>query len=259
MIALVPMAGEGARFKAEGYTVPKPLIEVLGKPMVVQATASLPPADNHIFICRSFHIAEYQIDQALYQYYPNADILIVDHLTEGQASTCLIAKDYINNNKPLLIGASDNGMQYDLNRFYTETEKADCLVFTFRNNVTVVPKPQQYGWVAVDADNFATKVSVKVPISDSPLKDHAIVGAFWFREGKVFVDAAERMIAKNRRVNGEFYVDETINEVIEAGYKVKVFEIDQYICWGTPNDLRTFFYWEEFFKKETFHPYHNIL
>jgi bifunctional N-acetylglucosamine-1-phosphate-uridyltransferase/glucosamine-1-phosphate-acetyltransferase GlmU-like protein len=118
-----------------------------------------------------------------------------------------------------------------------------------------VPKPQQYGWVVADENNNATKVSVKVPISNNPKKDHAIVGAFWFRQGKYFVEAAERMIAKNRRVNNEFYVDECINELIEAGQKVKVFEIDSYICWGTPDDLRTYEYWQDFFSDMDFHAY----
>lgn len=258
MITLIPMAGEGSRFKAEGYTTPKPLIPVLGKPMVVQAAESLPVADDYIFICRAFHISEYGIDQHLKAHYPEAKIITVDALTEGQASTCLLAKDLINNDQALAIGASDNGMQYDMAAFEAATKDADCLVFTFRNNVTVVPKPQQYGWVAVDQTGKATKVSVKVPISDNPIRDHAVVGAFWFRKGSLFVEAAEKMIARNRRVNNEFYVDECINELIEAGYNVRAFEVDKYVCWGTPNDLRTFEYWEHFFRSENFHPYKGV-
>lgn len=249
------MAGEGARFKNEGYKTPKPLLSVLGKPMVVKATESLPPADKYLYVCRYFHITEYGIDREIQNYYPEATVITVDKLTEGQASTCLLARDYINTEESLIIGASDNGMLYSEQQFLEASQEADCLVFTFRNNVTVVPKPQQYGWVAVDEHNNATKVSVKVPISDKPLEDHAVVGAFWFRQGRFFVEAAERMIAKNRRINGEFYVDECINELIEAGLKVKVFEIDYYVCWGTPNDLRTFEYWESFFSQADFHPY----
>jgi len=249
------MAGEGVRFKNEGYKTPKPLIEVLGKPMVVQAADSLPKGKNYIFVCRYFHITEYAIDKELEKFYPGCKVITVDKLTEGQASTCLLAKEYINNDTPLMIGASDNGMLYNRNKFALAAADADCLVFTFRNNQTVVPKPQQYGWVKVDEKLNATGVSVKVPISDNPINDHTVVGSFWFKRGKDFVNAAERMIAKNRRVNNEFYVDECINEVVEAGLKVKAFEIDYYICWGTPNDLRTFTYWQEFFSKMPFHSY----
>ncbi|MCS7004311.1 MAG: glycosyltransferase family 2 protein [Cytophagales bacterium] len=255
MNVLIPMAGAGSRFQQEGYTTPKPLLDVLGKPMVVQAALSLPKGNRYIFVCRDFHVSEYQIDKELKKYFPNCIVITVDYLTEGQASTCLLAKEYINNDEPLMIGASDNGMIWNLEKFHQLIQQADCLPFSFRNNVTVVSKPQQYGWIIVDENLNVKRVSVKIPISEKPINDHAIVGAFWFRHGKDFVEAAERMIAKNRRINNEFYVDEAINEVVEAKKRVKVFEIDYYICWGTPNDYKTFHYWEEFFRQADFHPY----
>lgn len=79
------------------------------------------------------------------------------------------------------------------------------------------------------------------------MKDHAVVGTFWFKSGNIFVEAAEHMIAANTRINNEFYVDECMNDLLSLGYKVKVFEIDYYVCWGTPNDYKTFNYWNEFF------------
>ncbi|SFC17377.1 Nucleotidyl transferase [Flexibacter flexilis DSM 6793] len=243
------MAGEGSRYKQEGYTTPKPLIEVMGVPMVVRAAQSLPKADHYIFVCRDFHITEYQIDKELKKWFPNSTVIAIDYLTEGQASTCLLAKEYINNDEPLVIGASDNGMIWEETAFAKTFEASDAQVWTFRHNVTVVPKPEQYGWVAVDNEQNATKVSVKIPISDNPLQDHAVIGAFSFKKGSDFVKAAESMIAKNRRIKGEFYVDELMNELIESGQKVKAFEADKYICWGTPDDLRTFQYWEGFFAK----------
>ena len=48
------------------------------------------------------------------------------------------------------------------------------------------------------------------------------------------------------------YVDECINDLIELGLRVKVFEVDKYICWGTPNDLKTYEYWEQFHKTQNF-------
>ena len=62
------MAGLGKRFVDDGYNVPKPLIEIDGLPMVVQAAITLPPADKWIFICREEHIREYGIDQILNSY-----------------------------------------------------------------------------------------------------------------------------------------------------------------------------------------------
>lgn len=249
MIALIPMAGAGSRFAEAGYTTPKPLLPVLGGPMVVEAARALPHAEKYVFVVRDFQIAEYQIDAHLSNYFPGCEIVVIDHLTEGQAVTCLHAKQLINNEEELVIGASDNGMIYNLPAFEAMKAGADAVVFSFRNNPAVLEKPQAYGWIKTDEDNVVTAMSVKVPVSNTPMADHAVVGAFWFRQGKMFVEAAERMIALNRRINNEFYVDECINDLVELGYKVKVFEINHYVCWGTPNDYKTFNYWEAFYEK----------
>ena len=252
MNILIPMAGAGARFKKEGYKVSKPLILVNQNPMVVEATNHLPNSEKQIYICRREHLEGEKIDIEVKKHYPNSKFISIDYLTEGQAATCLLAKDEINNNEELIIGACDNGMIWDEKNFLFEKNEVDCLVWTFRNNVTVVNKPEAYGWVEINKEKEAKRVSVKVPISSTPTSDHAVVGTFWFKKGKYFVDAAEKMITKNRRINNEFYVDECINELIEIGLKVKVFEVDKYICWGTPNDLRTYEYWQGFHKSQNF-------
>lgn len=254
MITLIPMAGAGSRFAAAGYKDPKPLIPVDGKPMVVRAVSDLPKSDRYIFLCRAEHLKHYPLRNALKEHYPNCAIIEVEKLTEGQASTCLLAKGQINNDEALLIGACDNGMVYSnkLWRVLSSDPSVGALVFTFRNTVTVERNPKAYGWVDVDMQNRVRRVSVKIPISDDPIHDHAVVGAFWFRHGKNFVAAAEDMITKNRRINNEFYVDECINNAIALGVNVSVFEIEKYICWGTPQDLLTYTYWKEYFTRD--HP-----
>lgn len=249
MINVIPLAGEGKRFKDENHTTPKPLILVSGKPMVIQAAHALPKAEKWIFVCRREHVIDYKLDETIRSYYPDAKIIVVDALTEGQASTCLLAKELINNDEELIIGACDNGMIWNKKKFEETKQDTDCLVWTYRNNTTVKKKPEAYGWVVVDENNNVKKTSVKIPISNTPMKDHAIAGAFWFKKGNIFVSAAEEMIEKNDKVNGEFYIDQCINYVVSAGLRVKIFEVEKYICWGTPEDLKKFQYWESFFKK----------
>lgn len=251
MTNLIPMAGAGARFSNQGYSTPKPLIEFSGKPMIILASESLPPAQKWIFICRKETVDDHHIDRLLKDAYPNSEIISIDYLTKGQASTCLLGEASIHKEEPLLIGACDNTTLWDKNRYnaLTADNEVDALIWTFRNNAAAKRNPKMYGWVAVDDDSNALRVSCKVPISDNPVKDYAIIGTFYFRKASYFFDAARNMIKKNRRINNEFYVDEAMNEVIEAGLKVKVFEVDKYICWGTPDDLRVYNYWESYFKK----------
>jgi hypothetical protein len=112
-----------------------------------------------------------------------------------------------------------------------------------------------YGWVKTDKHDNALGVSVKVPLSDSPEKDHAIVGTFYFKKTLFYKQALKKLLDKDVKVNGEYYVDSLMGEVIDLGLNVKVFEIEDYIGWGTPDDYETFVYWQSFFHKVKWHPY----
>lgn len=263
MNIIIPMAGEGKRFSEQGYKIHKPAIPTIDrrtgmeKPMVVCAALDLPgvAADggNVIFIDRDFHKRD-GVEAAIQTEFPKARFITVDHLTEGQACTCLLAKEQINNEEPLLIAGCDNGMIFRQDLFDRDTASADCLVFTYRNNEAVLKNPNAYGWMIVDDENRITGTSIKKAISDDPLHDHAVVATFWFRQGRYFVDAAEKMIRENDRINGEFYVDQVVRHVLDMGLRAKVFEIERYIGWGTPKDYeeytQTILYWKKFIHDE---------
>ena len=239
-VNLIPTAGAGQRFVDAGYNVPKPLIEIDGLPMVVQAAKTLPPADKWIFICREEHIREHGIDQILDSHFPGANIVPVGYLTKGQASTCLLAKEYLYPDDRLTIGACDNAMDYDLDVYKEQLSQADALVWTFRNNPAVLRNPKMYGWVEVDQSGQAKKVSCKAPISEQPLKDHAVVGTFSFKRADIFIRCVKSMVAKDRRINNEFYMDVALDECIQLGNVVLPLEVKKYICWGTPSDLEIY-------------------
>ena len=243
------MAGAGQRFADAGYAMPKPLIPVAGRPMIVRAAGCLPPPDQWVFVCRQEHIAQAQIDRELETLFPPATVVSVDHLTAGQACTCLLAKAHLPADAVLTIGACDNAMTYPAAQFESElaAPEVDALIWTFRHNPAVLQDPRMYGWVDADAAGRVRRVSVKVPLSDQPMNDHAVIGAFTFKRAGDFVAVAEAMIRANRRIKNEFYVDEAMNVAVEQGLRVKVFAVDRYICWGTPRDLDTFNYWRGYF------------
>lgn len=250
MDIIIPMAGEGMRFKQAGYLTPKPLISINGLPMVVNATKCLPRGHRYIFITRTEHLSNYNIDKILSNHINNVEVITSDTLTEGQACSVLLAKSKIRVDFPLFIGACDNGMTFDLEKFKSliSNPNIEALIFTFRGNPTVEINPSMYSWVLCDNSGRVLSVKMKQPISKNPINDHAVVGAFWFKKGKYFIENSEEMIKENSRVNGEFYIDNTINYLVKNDYKVYVFEIDKYICWGTVNDLKIYEYWEKYFR-----------
>ena len=242
---LIPMAGAGQRFADAGYTVHKPAIMTVDratgqeKPMVVCATKDLPgvaaDGSNVIYVDRNFHKTD-GVEDAIRAWYPRAAFITVDHLTEGQACTCMLAEPYLDPEQPLLIAGCDNGMDIDRDAFDALTKECDCIVFTYRHNEAVLANPNAYGWMIADAAGNITGTSIKKAISDRPMEDPAVVATFWFRRAAVFIEATKKMIAENDRINGEFYVDQTVKHVLDLGYRAKIFDIDRYVGWGTPAD-----------------------
>jgi len=107
MNVLIPMAGEGSRFAKAGFTFPKPMIDVKGKPMIQVVVENLNIEANYIYIVQKSHREKYNLDTLLNLITPGCKIVEVEGLTEGAACTTLLAKEFINNNKQLLIANSD--------------------------------------------------------------------------------------------------------------------------------------------------------
>lgn len=258
---ILPMAGLGQRFVDAGYEVPKPLIPVSGQPMVAQAANDLPPTDHQVFVLRDDMPGFEDVSAELKSRYPNSMVEVLDGVTEGQACTARIGleaaeREFGNVAEPVTIAACDNGALYDNEAFaalLTEDE-VDIVVWAVRGYANAARRPEMFGWIEVDTDGWINSISVKKPLDD-PSRDPIVLGTFTFRRVSDFLRAADRLIARDGRVNGEFYIDDCINDAIELGLRCRVFEVDSYLCWGTPNDLRTFEYWQSCFDKWLGSPY----
>lgn len=237
---VIPMAGRGSRFSKVGYTVPKPLIDVHGKPMIEVVTNNIMPEREHrfIYICLEEHIKKYNLYEKLESIAPGCEVVVVDTVTEGAACTVLLAKKYINNDDSLMIANSDQFVDLDINDYLKESDKNDGMIMTMSADD---PK-----WSFVKIENgFVKLVREKEVISNE-----ATVGIYNFTKGSDFVIYAEKMIEKNIRVNNEFYVAPVYNEMIEAGKSIGYYNIgtvdDGMYGLGTPEDLNLFLCKEKF-------------
>jgi len=228
MNVLIPMAGAGSRFQQAGYTFPKPLIDVKGKPMIQIVVNKLGIDANFIFVVQKEHREKYNLDTLLNLIAPNCKIVEVDGLTEGAACTALLAKEHINNDNPLFFANSDQFVEWDSTEFMykmNETD-ADGGIVSFR---ATHPK---WSFAKVDENGLVTEVAEKNPISDI-----ATVGYYYWKNGSDFVKYAEEMIEKDIRVNNEFYVCPVFNQAIEGGKEIRTFDIPKMWGLGTPEDL----------------------
>jgi NDP-sugar pyrophosphorylase family protein len=232
MKVLIPMAGEGSRFSSEGYTFPKPLIDVNGKPMIQRVVENLDFEAEYIFLVRSSHIEKYSgLIEFLQQIKPGSKIISVEKLTEGAACTALLAKEYIDLDEDLLIANSDQIIEYEKQNFESlkNHTSVDSIVFTFNSTH---PK---WSFVKVNETGLAIEVAEKKPISSI-----ATCGIYWYRRGSDFVKYAESMIRKNIRVNNEFYVAPVFNEMLKDKKSLIPFYVSEMNGIGTPEDLNSY-------------------
>jgi len=246
---LIPMAGFGSRFSKEGFDVPKPFIEVNNDSMVNQSIKCLPKTDKVLFGCLKEH-KNFSI---------TGDVIWFDEVPPGQACTTEKMLECVED-ESILISACDNGVFYDSAKFLSLIEDLnnDIIVWSYKDNYASFYNPDMYSWLEVDKEQNITNVNVKKFKGNDPLNEYAIVGTMFFRNKEIYLKSLYQMYNKNKKVNNEFYIDTLLNESIKLGYKVKNFEIDNYICWGTPNDLKTYQYWQKFFSNVDWHPYNYI-
>ena len=237
MNVLIPMAGAGSRFEKAGYTFPKPLIEVKGKPMIQVVVDNLNIDANYIYVVQKNHRQKYNLDTLLNLITPGCKIVEIDGITEGAACTALLAKEYIDNDSSLFFANSDQFVEWDSNEFMYKMQESnvDGGIVTFRSTH---PK---WSFAKINDKGHVTEVAEKNPISDI-----ATVGYYYWKHGSDFVKYAEKMISKNVRVNNEFYVCPVFNQAIEDQKIIKTFDIKAMWGLGTPEDL---IYFLENFRK----------
>jgi len=233
MNVLIPMAGRGSRFATQGYTFPKPLIDVKGKPMIQVVTENLNIKANYTFIVQKEHYEKYSLQHLLNLIAPNCNIVQVDGITEGAACTTLLAKEFIDNDEPLLMANSDQFVEWDSNETLYAFTNGNC----DGGIITFPATHPKWSYAKLGEDGYVSEVAEKKPISE-----HATVGIYWWAKGSDYVKYAEQMIEKDIRVNNEYYVCPVFNEAIGDGKKVRIKEIEKEGMWGigTPEDLNYF-------------------
>lgn len=249
MKIVIPMAGKGSRFQALAnkipeYQKPKPLIDVKGRPMVVWAVDSLEkiqPQDL-VFICLQEHETKYQIKTTLKKLFSHKiKVVLIPRATRGAVETVLAAKRYILPNDDLIVSDSDHF--FDGTNLYQMINKKESDVI----GIIPVFKPPdnevKWSYTLFDKDQTAKAVGEK----DQELAlqgAYANIGAYYFSEGRIFIDEAEKMIKEGDMYGypgkQEFYVAPVYQRLIKKGMKIKVAVIPKVWGLGTPKDLEYF-------------------
>ena len=232
MNIVMPMAGLGSRFKSDFYKTIKPLIPIGGKPMIHEVLKSLKLSGKYHFIIRKDQYTP-QLTYVLKKLIPDCNLIYVNKLTDGPASTCLMARNLIDSDEQLIIANSDQVLWWnsDLFQELIKCTDSDGLVVTYDSNS---PKNS---YARIDKDGFVLEITEKVVISDL-----ALVGIHYWKRGRDFVSSANQMINDKKKSLGEYYVGPTYNYLIQKGARILTYHLSkfQHNPVGTPEDLQKY-------------------
>jgi NDP-sugar pyrophosphorylase family protein len=235
MRVVIPMAGGDETFRKAGFLFAKPVIEIAGRPLVEHAFAPLRaiPDARFVFVIRKEDDLRFHLGDVLRLLDPGARVIRADGETAGAACTALLAIEEIDAADELVIANADQVLGFDvaatLAALRARGLDAGTVVFD-----SVHPR---WSFVRTDARGQVVEAAEKRPISRD-----ATAGIYWYRHGRLFVEAAKAMIAKGASVNGGFFVCPTFNELILAQRRIGVerIERDQYVSLATPQAVEEY-------------------
>lgn len=230
MKVVMPMAGRGSRFADTAGTTPKPLISVMGRPMVAWALKSIEdvPFSQIIFIALKEHDEKFQVEKILSSAMERPfELLLLDGVTEGQLCTVLEGKSHINTDEDLLIISSDTYVISDIGKHIAQRGR-DC-----SGLISVATLPgNQWSFAQTDEKGNVIRVAEKERISD-----FASTGLYYFSNGRIFVERAEEVISRGERTKNEFYVIPLYQKYIDRGEVIGISLAKQMFDMGNPEAL----------------------
>ena len=236
---IMPMAGEGSRFLKEGWTTPKPLIELNGIPVFKRAIGSVAVEGapmKYSFIVRKEHIDKYNIDEQIKAILPEANVFFVEKTTRGAVETCLIAESVIDDADGIVVMDCDLEFR---SKGYTEGIKTILQQPVEQANggmlVSFESSEPRYSYAEVDENMIVKRTAEKEVISN-----HALCGAYFFSTGKGFLSAAHRLLNEPVFTKPEFYVSLLYNYLFANGETVKLATMEDYRSYGTPEELKRY-------------------
>lgn len=256
MQIIIPMSGEGLRFKAAGYQTLKSLICVNGKPIIEYVVDLFPGDHEFLFICREDHAAKYNLTSYLPSLRNNVTLVTIEPHKLGPVYAVLQAKSYIRHETQVLLSYCDYYMDWDFNAFIEQVthNKEDGSVICYTGfHPHLLHAKNVYAGCRVGANNDLLEIREKYSFEQDKMKGHHSVGAYYFKSGQLMEEYFICAMKKNITLNSEFYVSMVYNLLLQDGLKINVYDGVQHFCqWGTPEDLEEFLYWSDIFVKHKY-------
>jgi NDP-sugar pyrophosphorylase family protein len=251
MKVIIPMAGHSRRFKQAGYNDPKPFVMIDGKPMVQRSCQMFSPTDEFIFICNRQHLKNNVYFNMLKNIAPNHKIIEIETHELGPVHTALQAEEHIKDkHEPIIISYCDFTAQWNYKRFLMKAAHYDGAIAVFRGFQAASFGDTYYAYIKANKDLEMEELREKRSFTDKRCEEFASTGVYYIDSWEVFAHYG-KLIMKNKPEGlKEYYASLIYNPMVKDGKKVCLFEVDKFICWGSPEDLNEYNFWSDYFAND---------
>ena len=250
MQLIIPMSGVGKRFKDAGYALPKPFIQISGKPIVQHVIEMFPGVEDFLFIVNRDHYNDLNLNLKgrLLEISPNAEVIAIDNHKLGPAWAIKQAREFIKLDMPVVVNYCDFACIWDFPAFREKLNSGvDGLIATYSGFHPHMLRNAQYAYLKLDESENLIAIQEKLPFTSQPMSEPASSGTYGFGTGQILLDAVDAQIANEDSFNNEFYSSLTFKNMVSSGKIIKKFEIDRFFQWGTPEDFEEFKRQKDFF------------
>ena len=251
------MAGHSRRFSRVGYKDPKPFIMIDGKPMIQHVCSMFSPSDHFIFVCNKQHLENPSYRSILCNIVKNYTIVPIDPHEFGPVYSVLQAEPYVDPDKPIIMSYCDFMMRWDYDKFLASVTDYQGAMAVFKGFHPASFGSTFYAYVKANESLEMEELREKQSFTDDRVNEFASTGVYYVDSWKRFKLYATELLEKNDKVASEFYCSLIYNYLVRDNFKVSLFEVQNFICWGTPEDLDEYVFWSNYFNK--IHPNFVIL
>lgn len=249
MQIIIPMAGTSNRFSDKGYSVPKQLIEVEGKPIIEHVVNIFPGEENFIFICNSNHLETTNQRIILNKIKPSGKIVEISPHNFGPVYTVLKASDYIKDDDEVIVNYCDFNVGWDYYDFKNKLKETNChgALSCYTGFHPHLLKNNLYAGVCVNNNGFMTEIKEKYKFTEDPMETWHSSGTYYFKTGKILKRYLREVIEKDIKVNNEYYISVAYEFLLRDKLSCYVYPLKYFLQWGTPEDLEEYLKWSNLF------------
>ncbi|MFC1894370.1 NTP transferase domain-containing protein [Candidatus Dependentiae bacterium] len=247
MQIIIPMSGHSRRFKKAGYKEPKPFIMINGKPMIQHVCSMFSPNDNFVFVCNKEHLDVASYKHILSNIVKNFKIIAIDPHEYGPVHSVLQAENAIDPDQPIIMTYCDFMMRWNYKQFCASVSKYEGAIAVFKGFHPASFGNTFYAYLKANKKLEMEALREKQSFTDNRVNEFASTGLYYLANWDLFKRYAIELLEKKDKVAEEYYCSLIYNYLVRDGLKVSLFEVQNFICWGTPEDLEEYKFWSNYF------------